>query len=181
MYRADKLTLIILATSLIANAIFGYQVFAFRRLSKSPELRPALKLGEVIDSVECEPEFESGQARSLMPRAGAPLLIYSLASSCGFCQENAPVALALASKTSESRRFIGLCLDENLPGCRLLLAGQEVCKPTSATRARLQLGSVPQTIALSSNGAVERVWTGKFASKNLLEIEEYFNIRTLPR
>jgi hypothetical protein len=77
---------------------------------------------------------------------------------------------------------VGVSLTDN--GLRAQLESQPYSfpvfsNPTSAAVTAYRLDATPQTIVLSNDGRVERVWQGAYAGRQRAAIQEYFGV-TLP-
>lgn len=107
-------------------------------------------------------------------------VLYILSPACGWCKRNEANIKALAEQVGSKYRFIGLSisgqnfreyvLNGHAPFSTFLVNSSEEIK-------KLELGSTPQTLIVSSSGRVEEAWQGAYIEKNRTEIEKYFGVR----
>lgn len=174
MAQVDRLVLVMLAASLAANAVLGFQHYKLkadvRLRAGSARLHPGAK----VRGLECR--TDGGAVISLGTEAGKPVVVYGMSSTCRWCSANAARVQALASELKDTHGFVALCLDGDLDACRPLAPGIRACEPTPATRSQLRLGTVPQTVALSENGDVLGVWNGVYADETATEVASFFGL-----
>lgn len=91
-----------------------------------------------------------------------PTLLYVFSPSCGWCKKNEDNIKALASQTGNTIRIIGISLSPD--GLDEYVANRfppvKVIKPDVRTITAYKLSGTPETILVSSEGVVLRVWKG---------------------
>ena len=108
-----------------------------------------------------------------------PTLLYVFSPSCGWCKKNEDNISSLASQTGDSLRIIGLSLSPE--GLIDYVAHRfppvKVIKPDSRTITAYKLSGTPETILVSSEGVVLKVWKGAYGDSTQRELEEYFHVK----
>lgn len=108
-----------------------------------------------------------------------PTLLYVFTPACGWCKKNEDNISSLASQTVDRLRIIGVTLSQD--GLVEYVANRfppvKVIKPDSRTTIAYKLSGTPETILVSSQGVVLRVWKGAYADSTQRELEEYFHIK----
>lgn len=175
MKRFDIPLLVVLAISMGCNAFLAYQNVRLREAIPRTPTREYLALGSRLTflTLRESPEVE---VELRFPTVKKPILLYSVSSSCKWCASNAGMAKALEAAIQADYQFITLCVDGNVEGCREKTGEGPLYVPTPETVAVLKLQTVPQTILLSAEGKVERVWTGVFQNATKKELEKYFGV-----
>jgi hypothetical protein len=117
--------------------------------------------------------------------------IYQTLSSGGYFEDdnaaadyvrgimNTPIA-GLADAKANDFRFVGLSLDES--GLKEYVERHQLKFPVYArlpaeTVESLGLGSTPQTIVVSPEGEIVKVWSGAYIEDLRSEVEAYFGIQ----
>jgi hypothetical protein len=108
-----------------------------------------------------------------------PTLLYVFTPACGWCKKNEENINSLANQTGNRLRIIGVTLSQD--GLVEYVADRfppvKVIKPDSRTIIAYKLSGTPETILVSSQGVVLRVWKGAYADSTQRELEEYFHIK----
>ena len=113
----------------------------------------------------------------------APMtILYVFSPSCRWCEMNQGSADRLAQSVRGRARFIAIALDRDglFDWLQAHRPSHEVV--TDAPRhlaPGVDVGSTPETIVISRNGTVERIWYGIYQGETLRSIEAYFGV-TLP-
>ncbi|HWB87324.1 MAG TPA: TlpA disulfide reductase family protein [Bryobacteraceae bacterium] len=109
-----------------------------------------------------------------------PTLLYAFSPSCSWCKRNTAALHDLSRLIGSRYRLVGLALSS--AGLEGYLAEHPIDfpvytgVPASAIDA-YRLRSTPETIVISADGVVLRVWTGAFEGPNKEDIERYFSVR----
>ncbi len=108
-----------------------------------------------------------------------PTLLYVFSPVCGWCKKNEDNINSLARQTGDRLRIIGVTLSQD--GLVEYVAARfppvKVIKPDSRTIIAYKLSGTPETILVSSQGVVLKVWKGAYADTAQRELEEYFHIK----
>lgn len=108
-----------------------------------------------------------------------PTLLYVFSPSCGWCRKNEDNISSLASQAGDSIRIIGLTLSTD--GLTEYVADRfppvKVIRPDSQTMTAYKLSGTPETILVSSDGIVLRVWKGAYSDSTKRELEAYFHVK----
>jgi hypothetical protein len=171
--RPDWFVLALLAASLGLNVWLGVTL---RRGPAPAAPAPALQAGDAVPALEVVDARR--QPASLRPGPdGRPLVLYVYTRSCPWCLKNRPAVEALVVQRSDSYRFAGLCLgspEECFAEGGPDLPAYSGLKPEVARR--LGLVSVPQTIVVSPDARVARVWRGAYTGAQRAEVESFFGL-----
>src|SRR5262249_38825740 len=109
-----------------------------------------------------------------------PTVLYVITPSCIWCRRNQPNIEKIAEAKANDFRFIGLSLAES--GLKEYVDEHHLKFPvytglTAETVRSLGLGSTPQTIVVSPEGKILKVWTGAYMENLRPEVEAYFGIQ----
>jgi len=108
-----------------------------------------------------------------------PAVFYVFSPQCGWCERNWPGVQALTGQLRGRYRVVGLSLGSRGTAelvTRKPLALPVLADPSAETVRAYKLASTPQTIAVSRDGRVERVWEGAYDGTVQKEIERYFGV-----
>jgi hypothetical protein len=125
-------------------------------------------------------EDMSGQSITIRyDETDRPTLLYVFTPACGWCKKNEDNINSLARQTGDKLRIIGVTLSQD--GLVEYVANRfppaKVIKPDSRTIIAYKLSGTPETILVSSEGVVLRVWKGAYGDSTQRELEEYFHIK----
>ena len=100
--------------------------------------------------------------------------------SCIWCKRNQANINKVADTKANDFRFIGLSLAE--PGLKEYVEDHHLKFPmhTGLTRETIQslgLGSTPQTIVVSPEGKILKVWMGAYDEEVRSEVEAFFGVQ----
>ena len=109
-----------------------------------------------------------------------PTVFYVITPSCIWCRRNQANINKVADTKVNDFRFIGLSLAE--PGLKEYVEKHHLEFPiyaglTKETIQSLGLGSTPQTIVVSPEGKILRVWMGAYDNETRREVEAYFGVQ----
>ena len=111
--------------------------------------------------------------------AQVPTLLYVFSPSCGWCKKNEDNISSLASQTGGNVRIIGLSLspDGLVEYVAHRFPPDKVIKPDSRTMTAYKLAGTPETILVSWEGVVLKVWKGAYGESIQRELEAYFHVK----
>jgi hypothetical protein len=109
-----------------------------------------------------------------------PTVFYVISPSCIWCKRNQANIAKLTDTKANDFRFIGLSLAES--GLKEYVDEYHLKVPvytglTPETVRSLGLGGTPQTIVVSPQGQVLKVWSGAYTEHLRPEVEAYFGIQ----
>jgi peroxiredoxin len=110
---------------------------------------------------------------------GLPTVLYVFTPQCGWCKKNLPNLHALMDGSGGRYRLVGVSLTrqdlkEYLEKEKLSIPVYADIKPE--VRAAYQMGGTPETIVISPDNKVMRVWHGAYENGVAQEIEEFLQI-----
>lgn len=108
-----------------------------------------------------------------------PTLLYVFSPACGWCKKNEDNIKSLANQTGDKLRIIGVSLspDGLVDYVAQRFPPVKVIKPDSRTTTAYRLSGTPETILVSSQGVVLKVWKGAYNQSMQHEVEDYFHIK----
>jgi peroxiredoxin len=122
-----------------------------------------------------------GQSQTLhFGQATLPTVLYVFTPQCGWCKKNLPNLHALIDASGTRYLVVGVALTtqdlkEYLIKEKLSIPVYADIKP--AVRSAYQLGSTPETIAISPDNKVMGAWRGAYESGVKEEIESFLKIQ----
>ena len=166
------------ATSLVLNAALSARVLHQQRIIKALTPPPAVKLGTRVGPVVGTDV--AGKTIALEPQSAKGTVLYVFAPDCAWCRKNSDnVRAVVDAAVKRGMNVYAVSLVEK--GTQEFLAAHNlnvpVLVPSEATRKAYGMGGTPQTLVLSSDGAVIRNWKGAYMNKLASDIEDYFSIR----
>lgn len=179
---ADPFLLVLLALSLAVNVWLGLRVRALQTAGPTAA-PPKLQVGDVLPPL---PAFGSDGQPATLSAAGEsrPTVFYTFSHTCPWCRRNQPAIAALTAQVGARFRFVGLCMARRAdcapsPGDAPIPTYAEI---DARLAAQYGLGTVPQTVVVSPQGKVERVFRGAYVGANQRDVESYFGVQlpTLP-
>ena len=169
-----------------ALLLFANGVLLFQNLSLKSELKKLLpdeiKKGDVIANFSAK-DLQGNVVSSVNSNSGNyKRILFYFHPTCGYCKKQMPYWIDLVLKTKHTQyKFIALTTEDNIQAVEHYLdiyGGREwnvwIMKQEDALDAKLS--GTPITVVLGSNGNVEKVWVGMWHSKEILEVERYFDI-----
>jgi peroxiredoxin len=109
-----------------------------------------------------------------------PTVVFIITPTCGWCTKNVMNMRALVEKAGNRYRFVGLSLSSD----KLIDYVKEnklefpiYTDLPILTMREYKLGGTPQTIVVSPQGQVTRIWSGAFAEDLQREVEDYFSVK----
>jgi hypothetical protein len=165
---------VVLTSSLALNVILALRLKSF----PLPE-RTGVQLGTTLPSI---PVLDNGGANKWIELTDSrPTVLYILSPLCRWCKRNEANVNALATAESSRYRFIGLSVTANslkeywkanpINFPVYLVASQDYIRNSG-------FGDLtPQTVVVSSNGRVERVWLGAYVGGEQANLEKFFAVK----
>jgi peroxiredoxin len=182
--RSFAVAVVIVGISAALNVALAARVLSLTSPHAASRHQPQLTLGATVPPLSGKDEAGSPVSVNFA-EARAGTLIYSFAVNCGWCARNVMNIKALTADTAMSYRVVGLTRgplalqkgvlqkyksDNQLPFP--VLAGV-----SNSVLAAYKLGGTPQTILVSPEGKVVKVWSGAYTGVVQHDVEEFFKIK----
>lgn len=111
---------------------------------------------------------------------GRPAIVYWFSPDCLWCKRNEANLSALARAADGKYRLLSIA-KSNI-GLREYLANARhdlpvYTDPTGVARAVYGLGGTPQTLVVSAEGRIMKIWRGAYNGDTAHEVETFFNMR----
>lgn len=167
-------TIALPAVLLMSAALNIFQMQQIRQGGATEGLQPGQAAAPVtVSTLE-------GQRVELYIGKGQPTLLYVFSPRCGWCTRNRDNMVELEAQLRDRYRFAGISLSER--GLEEYLTENplpfKVYKnPSAETLLGYAMGGTPQTILISSDGKIQRVWSGAYAGETAKEIEQTLGVR----
>jgi hypothetical protein len=144
-----------------------------------PQNTAKLSLGTKIDPVSAV-GLDGKPVTISYNSTNKPTVFYVITPSCIWCRRNQSNVNRLADAKANDFRFVGLSLTES--GLKEYVAEHHLKFPVYArlpaeTVESLGLGGTPQTIVVSPEGEILKLWTGAYIEDLRPEVEAYFGIQ----
>jgi len=175
----DKLAFsLILVVSLGLNVGLTFQTLRLTELVRQLKADQRLSIGQHVPPLR---GTLLGQGSTTVSFDGsAETIFYLFSPKCIWCTRNLANIQVLARNVQPSRRLIGISLlSEGLPEYmkRNGITFPVIYEVPSDLQMVYHLGATPQTILVSPEGAVLRVWGGAYQGDLAREIESFFHVR----
>jgi peroxiredoxin len=167
--------MVLLVISLCLNVYLGWKV----KQGNVQAIIPKLSLGMKVDPVTAL--GHDGKPFTISYNGSdRPTVFYVITPSCIWCKRNQANINKVADTKANDFRFIGLSLAE--PGLKEYVEEHHLKFPTYTGLTRetiksLGLGSTPQTIVVSPEGKILKVWMGAYDEEVRSEVEAYFGVQ----
>lgn len=166
----------ILVGSVVVNVTLARQV----RSTHGPvaqDVKFFLEVGSQAPDLNLE-DTEGRAVQVSFSEAPQATIVYVLSPTCPWCARNQANVVALAERTRQEFRMVGVAfsregLSDYLKENRLPFP---VYVAPEKTRAAYKFRTVPETLVIDKSGVVLRNWGGAFGPEKLKEIEAYFGI-----
>jgi peroxiredoxin len=173
--RPDVFVMLLLAASLCLNVYLGLKVKQGPVAENTAKLSPGMKI-EPVTAVggDGKPVTISYDGST------KPTVFYVISPSCIWCKRNQANINKLSDGKANEFRFIGISLAES--GLKEYVEGYQLKFPVytglkEETIWSLGLGATPQTIVVSPEGKILKVWPGAYVEDLRPEVEAYFGIQ----
>jgi peroxiredoxin len=163
-------TLLLLMVSAGLNVLQAQRLRSFQQTSYA-ELQPGTPAPALdVRTLDGEPRK--------IAFGGRTTVLYYFSPQCGWCEKNWLNVKAFIASTNDRVRFVGL---STTPDIADFLAERrlnfEVYTDLSLEAARAYgFGGTPQTVVVSAEGVVERVWAGAYGERHQRDIETMFGV-----
>jgi thiol-disulfide isomerase/thioredoxin len=170
--RPDLFVMLLLAASLGLNVYLGFKIRRGPVAENTAKLLPGTKV-DPVNAIG----FDGKPLTISYEGTNKPTVFYVLSPSCIWCRRNQANIEKLAETKGNDFRFIGLSLDE--AGLKEYVEEYRLKFPVYAGLTKesvqsLRLGGTPQTIIVSSEGKVLKVWSGAYIESMQPDVEAFF-------
>jgi len=174
--RLDVFVMLLLAASLCLNVYLGLKL-------KQGASSVGQNTANLMPGTKIDPFTAIGDdGKPVTISYGAtskPTVVYVMSPSCIWCRRNQANIDKIAETKANDFRFIGLSLGET--GLKEYFGGRTLKFPvyaglTKETVQALGLGGTPQTIIVSSEGKILKVWSGAYIESLRPDVEAFFGM-----
>jgi peroxiredoxin len=173
--RLDWVLLGLLLVSVFLNVLLSLKVREFRRqMSEMETLQPGARIEALALS-----ESSDGPAQVRFQGAPRPTILYVFSPQCRWCEKNTRDIQALYESLKGRYDFYAVALSTG--GLESFLAKSPLRfpvlrnLPTDEVR-KLKSGATPQTVAIATDGTVEKSWVGAYDRVTCAEIEKALKV-----
>lgn len=163
----------LLCSSALLNIYFFQKV---RELSSALVASGPLRVGKAVPALTLT-KLDGKAAPIDYADADEGTVLYIFRPSCVWCRRNAPSVRALVSQADRRYRFIAICLGDAIEPPAELQANFPIYFLSRQAASQLGFSATPQTLVLSRQGVVRRIWRGAFTGANLSDVENFFGVR----
>lgn len=172
---------ILLICSIILNLGLSLRLKQLRPSAANYRKRVEFNIGSVASSFIAN-DSNGQQVTISYKDSPYPTILYILSSDCSWCSRNEDNIETLAKSVRDKHRLIGISLSTDKLGDYVPKYKYNPSFPvysglSDTVKISYDLTSTPQTIIISPEGKVIKIWRGAYRDSNLQEIEGYFNIK----
>lgn len=169
----------LLIFSLAINLLLARRVAGLKRTISVIKSESRLALGDTLPPIVAKDPH--GRTAILdYSETERPTVVFIITPTCGWCTKNVMNMRALVENAGNRYRFVGLSLSSD----KLLdyVKDNKLEFPIYTdlpilTMREYKFGGTPQTIVVSPQGQVTRIWSGAFAEDLQREVEDYFGVK----
>ena len=181
IFKANRLDIWVRIALAISVGIVALQANYIRRLqieTDSLAARGAVREGLQVPDTDAL-DLSGKRAVVSYGATSQPTVIYVFRPGCLWCERNEKAVNSFAKQISNRYRIIGLSLSDD--GLTDFLKAHPVSfpvyhSPSPSLTASLNLGTTPETIAVSPTGRVLASWNGTYLGATQSGIERFFSI-----
>lgn len=178
-FRTILILVGLLIFSLAINLLLARRVASLKRTISAMRSESRLELGDMLPAITAKDP--QGRAAVLnYSETQLPTVVFIISPTCGWCTKNVMNMRALVEKAGNRYRFVGLSLTSD----KLIDYVKEnklefpiYTDLPFLTVREYKFGGTPETIVVSPQGKVIRIWSGAFAEGLQREVEGYFNVK----
>lgn len=169
----------LLIFSLAVNLLLVRRVASLKKHINAIRAESRLAPGDTLSPIVAK-DIQGQTARLDYGETQLSTVVFIITPDCGWCKKNVMNMRALVENAGNRYRFVGLSLSSD----KLIDYVKEnklefpiyTDLPILAMR-EYKLGGTPQTIVVSPQGKVTRIWSGAFAGDVQREVEDYFSMK----
>lgn len=169
----------LLVCSLGINLMLARRVASLRSTIGVLKTESRLALGDTLPSIVAK-DPQGRPAVLDYSESQLPTVVFIMTPDCGWCTKNVMNMRALVQNAGNRYRFVGLSLSSNKLSDYVKQNQLEFPIYTDLpvlTMRDYKLGGTPETIVVSPQGQVTRIWSGAFADDLQKEVENYFSVK----
>lgn len=175
----------LLVCSVLVNLLLGMRLSSLNRLVVSLATQSAngLDVGATVPPIEARP-LNGLPGTIEFGKASVPTVVYIFRPDCVWCARNLGNLRVLIASSGPRYKIVGLSLPSEGLGKDLTSYAEETqlefsiyTDISAATMSAYHLGATPQTIVISPQGKVLRIWTGAYQGPILRDVESYLGVR----
>lgn len=175
----------LLTCSVIINLLLALRVSSLNRtvVSLALSFTNGLDVGATVPPIEARP-LNGLPEKIGFGKASVPTVLYIFRPDCVWCAKNLANLRVLIASAGSRYKIVGLSLPSESPGKDLIsyLRDTQLEFPiyvdiSAATMSAYHLGGTPQTIVVSPQGKILKVWTGAYQGPILEDVEKYLKVR----
>lgn len=169
----------LLVCSLAINLILARRVANLKRTIAVIKSESRLALGDTLPAIVAKDPH--GRTAVLnYSETQLPTVVFIITPTCGWCTKNVMNMRALVKNAGARYRFVGLSLSSDKLSDYVKENKLEFPIYTDLpilTMREYKLSGTPETIVVSPQGQVTRIWSGAFAEDLQREVEDYFSVK----
>ncbi len=169
----------LLVCSLAINLILARRVASLKRTIAVIKSESRLALGDTLPAIVAKDPH--GRTAVLnYSETQLPTVVFIITPTCGWCTKNVMNMRALVKNAGARYRFVGLSLSSDKLSDYVKENKLEFPIYTDLpilTMREYKLSGTPETIVVSPQGQVTRIWSGAFAEDLQREVEDYFSVK----
>jgi len=174
-----NIAIAILALSTALNCALASRVMSLNARLQPRSTRPVLLPGTAVPRLMGQNEVGNPVTVDYAKPAGGTL-VYLFAANCGWCKRNLANIKALTAAIAPSYQVVGVArspeglgkyVEDNRPPFPVVAGVSE------SLQAAYKFGGTPETILVSPQGKVVKVWPGAYMGALQREVEEYFKVK----
>lgn len=174
--RPDLVVMLLLTASLCLNVYLGWKI---NRQGAVAASTPRLSAGMKIDPLTAI-GADGKPVTISYDGSTKPTVFYVISPSCIWCRRNQANINKLNDSKANEFRFVGISLAE--PGLKEYVDEHHLKFPvytglTEGTIQSLGLGGTPETIVVSPEGKILKVWAGAYVERLRPDVEAYFGVQ----
>jgi hypothetical protein len=179
---------VLLVLSVSLNLVLAQRLRAATTPRASPASR-ALKVGQVVGALSGQTRHGTAlrpelQAQRYDPRGDRGTLLYFSSAKCKWSQYNLATFTDLARRVRDHYRIVAVDVTPGLkdePSHLDDVPGALVLRNLSAdTLQTFRISGTPETMVISPESKIDRVWVGAYGPQNAAEVSQYFHVVLTP-
>lgn len=177
-FWGENFGVLLMAGVLIGSLGLNLNLGLTIRAMKAPPSAGGVKVGSVLSVIPLADL--PGKPRQIALTKGRRSVLYVMSPDCVWCARNLGNIRALAGGVGERYTFIGLSNTSNKLDAYIAstpLPFPVVVPDKGKLPKGLDLKATPQTVVVSENGTVEKVWVGAFGGDIQADVEKYFGVQ----
>ena len=172
------ITLLLLIASSIFNVLLSLKTRQLRDVISTLKAESALMAGTQVPAIVGE--GLAGRPTTIrFSDSDKPTLIYVFTPTCGWCRRNEANLKSLLAQRSDRFRSIAVSLAAVKPDDAMCsIPGLPVYKNLDrSSSSAYRFAGTPETILVSSQGTVLKVWRGAYMGEIQRDIESFFEVK----